>query len=400
MNSIKYILVVVTIMVTQVTVSQNYFEQASTAIDSANYVMALELAQKQLSLSPKNGDAYFLVGVVYYETERYDEAIVSMLQSAKYLNNKSVFSKWKAYVYNANSYKMLDQFDKAEYYYNKAIKCNKENSIQPYLERAIFYYNQQYYQKASADYNMVLYYQPTNAEALTYLANTSIHLGDTTKLPLSLYNLAIKNNPTYSYAYWFRFGYFMRNVEYTRAIDDAITYMELTGRFDDNLITTPAQYNFSYALAAVSRQIKQSRTYQINWRAVRIDLYENKEMYEEALVDLESFQINDSINKVYVLYRRAQTLQHLGRYKEVIEVTSDLINLSPDSEFYTLRANAYEAIGEKDDAIEDYKKIIELEPQYGGFSYFHCGYIEEKRDNLDKAIAYYSKSLSLSSREP
>ncbi|GHU59519.1 hypothetical protein FACS1894133_6470 [Clostridia bacterium] len=83
----------------------------------------------------------------------------------------------------------------------------------------------------------------------------------------------------------------------------------------------------------------------------------------------------------------------VGEYDEAIANYTKAIELNPDYAMaYNSRGFAYRNLGEYDKAIADYTKAIELKPDYAR-AYFNRGYAFDDKGEYDKAIADYTKAI-------
>lgn len=51
-------------------------------------------------------------------------------------------------------------------------------------------------------------------------------------------------------------------------------------------------------------------------------------------------------------------------------------------------------MGENEKALSDYKKAIELKPDFA-YPYRHSGTVWKKRKNLEKALSFYTRAIEL-----
>lgn len=104
-----------------------------------------------------------------------------------------------------------------------------------------------------------------------------------------------------------------------------------------------------------------------------------------------------------VKYDEAESLlfsEDKDKYNKVIKITSDVIEKYPDSKrAYTLRGRAYGfssniVAGNKDKALADLDKALEIDPQYG-YGRFNKALIYELFGRYDDALAWYDKAIEV-----
>jgi protein O-mannosyl-transferase len=83
-------------------------------------------------------------------------------------------------------------------------------------------------------------------------------------------------------------------------------------------------------------------------------------------------------------------------WKDEITLWSDVISKSPDkARPWVNRGLEYWRLNQKEKAIADYTKAIEINPQYYHVSYYNRGLVYENLQQWDKAIADYSKTIEI-----
>ena len=96
-----------------------------------------------------------------------------------------------------------------------------------------------------------------------------------------------------------------------------------------------------------------------------------------------------------LLFQQANFLFSLGQFDQAIQLYSKIINRDPNFDgAYNNRGNAYKDKGEYDKAIADYNMAISLKPDYAE-AYNNRGEAYNTRGEYDKAIADYDKAITL-----
>ncbi len=91
--------------------------------------------------------------------------------------------------------------------------------------------------------------------------------------------------------------------------------------------------------------------------------------------------------------------QAVEELKAAVGLYSKSIEVLPTAEAYTFRGWAYRSFGRLDDAIEECKRAIEVDPAYGN-PYNDIGAYLIARGDLDEAIEWLEKAKSAERYEP
>ncbi len=146
-------------------------DEAKLLIDSDETDKAIELLNSEIMKNVKNGQAYELLGVIYYNKQDYKNC-------ARYMN--SAFSNgvdnFDSYFMAAESSANLQKTEDAFKWYLKANEKNK-NDIFVKLALADIYCNKAEYKKADSIYKDILAKEDDNLEAKIGLANIDFEKG-------------------------------------------------------------------------------------------------------------------------------------------------------------------------------------------------------------------------------
>ena len=134
---------------------------------------------------------------------------------------------------------------------------------------------------------------------------------------------------------------------------------------------------------------------------IRKELEDLHDIREESLFpDFVGFAYTQRSNALYptsnaeeYLRRGAEALQR-GQYSEAIEDFTKAIELEPDADAYYIRGRAYGRQREYDRAIEDFTKAIELNPKFAD-AYYARGNAYGRQREYDRAIEESTKAIEL-----
>ena len=143
--------------------------------NSYNYKHALELLQSQdepdengaleslgseLQEHPKNGYAYYYIGLIKMNNERYGDALAAFTKAIEYLKKNK---NWISFAYRqrASVYLNLEKDVLALNDWTASLKANPndENTL---FDRAEYYYKKKDFRKADADYDLIIKNNPSS----------------------------------------------------------------------------------------------------------------------------------------------------------------------------------------------------------------------------------------------
>lgn len=108
------------------------------------------------------------------------------------------------------------------------------------------------------------------------------------------------------------------------------------------------------------------------------------ECYKEVLaLDPENRTINNSIGEMY---------DALDDYDNALDYYNKQIEIERGAYYYLNRGLLYARNGKFDEAEDDYRCAIELEPE-NPYAYNSLGYLYERKNEADKSIPYYKKAI-------
>jgi tetratricopeptide (TPR) repeat protein len=114
----------------------------------------------------------------------------------------------------------------------------------------------------------------------------------------------------------------------------------------------------------------------------------------ELNVELEVTKAKTS-NAAFELVSAARKLMAAGKYDEAIAKVSQAIEKDPESFIlYYNRAVGYEKKGDRENAALDYRKSLELKPDFL-LSLAALGKIHARKAEFEKAVEYYKKAFDL-----
>ena len=333
---------------------------------------ALEDFDKAIELEPTNDEHYYYRGNFFQETEEYEKALLDFNKAIKLdpddmgnLNLRAI--NYQNYLYD---------YEKALGDYLKIVELDKDQEFakENYLYNnigLIYRFNIKDYQKALEYYTKEIEVHPKSAVGFRNRADLYYNDLNDKEKALEGYNKAIELEPNDGYNYSNRAEFFEKEEEYTKALLDYNKAIEID----------PDDMDYLYKRAVL--------------------FYNNLDDYEKALRDYlriveldkdqEFAKENYLYNGIGLIYK-----YRIKDYQKALEYYTKEIEISPEyGEGYVNRATIYYTyLNDKESALKDCNKAIELEPNDEGHYYFRAIYFEETEE-YKKALLDYNKAIEI-----
>ena len=304
-------------------------------------------------------------------------------QSAKqYLKAGEDFAK-------ANNYTdAIDQF-------TRAINLDPDND-KAYLQRGIAYTRLGEHKLAAEDYDRALAFDEKNAELYYFSGNEWHQYGDN---PLALRKLttAVTLKRNFLEAYQVRLKVNMALGRYKDALEDGLRCVKM--KDDDR-----AYYNLAQVYEKLKMYNEAADAYQQSLKK-NDRVMETHFSYAKLLFLLEDYEAAErEINEVLQMEPQhfegvlllSQVYAAQGKYLKATETLSMAsVKYSNEPEIYIYRGDINLKLNQPGNAIIDYSKAIELDPENADNYFKRAGAYEEIRD-YDKALADYKILLEMS----
>ena len=329
--------------------AEHYYDRSWSYCNLDKYEDSIIDINKALEIEPKSSAFYYDRGRFEYWAERYKDAVISF---TKGIELKPTENK---YLFRANSYMSLEEYDLALADFNSSIEIDPEFA-RAYYRRGILYKKMELLEKAAQDFKKAIELNPKYDDAMTELGFIYIQMGK--KDAMKYFNKAIKINPCAS-------NYFSR----------VAARAEMLKR--QNAIE-----NFAFG------------------KVVKDDCYAdctfNEKQAKDDIKDLDkaiAFEPDDA----YYLRLRVSRYNYLMQYENALADYEKLLELEPDDEELHL-AMAYckyntKKFAEAIKGIDSYLKIIDGTGD--DFLYQTRGKANYELGNFEEALKDLSKSLVL-----
>ena len=387
--------------------AQTSLDFASDALGNDDYPAVISYTSDYLQSHPKDAAAYAMRCIAYASVEQYTNAFADADKAIKFWNKKCRYDLASLYCLRGLIHERVQEYDQALADYGLAIKKDKKNP-KGYAQRGKFYYKNDNYAAAEADYRKAHELQPEECDYTLELAR-NLWLQDKNADAAVLLDELILYHPRLMEAKRIRARIYREAEDYQTFIDMYAEYLDAEQDNVDIFVRT-AEQAYGYLLKTITTYIRNASDddKRYFWLSVRVRTNMYKELYEEALTDISSMQAiratqlgleADSVKDAYIFLLKAECYENTYDYPAAAKCYSGLIELYPNNEYtyyyYNRRANCYAESGEYTKAEADFAKVIENDIDYAVGAYAVRGYMREEQKNYDGALEDYNKALML-----
>jgi tetratricopeptide (TPR) repeat protein len=412
-----------------------------TRLYEANEVRAaFDLVKQELEENKRNGYAYFLMGLIIWDSSPeelkltemearlvYDANVLLQIwnRAIKYLPKKDLYYKSVAYFYKAKVLQSVENFDESNKMLDKAFALNKD--IEFLQEKGQNYIFMGKYDVAKAMFEETNSIKPTSANCVG-IAVACINLGQYDEA-IEMARKAVgfaDDRMDWALAQMAR-AYVLKG-DLPGAIEPAVdSYMIsqidwvgelleeaknkhpelLVSRLKIALIEHPSKEVFikdflsriyywelddcrnAIKYAEEVKQLEPTYLYPYSILALsHVDLGE----YDKALCDLDTWAEMDSLvsglSSLHYLYHMAYYGQ--GKLDKSLESINQAIALDPEkASFYQLRGEIYRYMGRIDDAIDDYTMALTLDSTVSYYFLSRGVLLKQQNKNVAAAADFY-----------
>ena len=241
---------------------------------------ALTYLRAELKEHPKNGYAYYMMGILYSENKQYGDAIEPMDMAISLLKKDKV---WLPYAYRqrANICIALNDEEGAHKNWALAIKANPKD-VDTYGARGEYFYKLNKFEESTTDFQKIRDLQPGNTYGHMGVGRNLLEQGNLTEA-LTLFSHCISLDPSYSQAYAFRAETNIKLGNMNSAIDDLITALGLDGNSKAYSILTSIEEPDIVTLIAKLKVQHIKQPNEAMWPYCIALVYEGEKEYEKSI---------------------------------------------------------------------------------------------------------------------
>ena len=275
---------------------------------------------------------------------------------------------------------------------DKAIKIDKKSETYR-LSRANIFLSLGNVKKAEQDFREVLKNNEASPQAYIGLGRVCL-IQDNLDGAVSSFSKAINLDAKNQNAYSWRAMVFELQGRYSDAIDDHIAALYLGySAFDYRRLRIISGIQFAQTISSLKEVAEVDRSNSM-WYFIIGNLFEDNNKYESAI---ESYMNSYAIdNDAFVASSIAECYVELGNYACAMKYVNDAIKDEPEeAEYYCVRANIYDLMGNYDKALEDLDLAINKATEDMETYYHSRGSVKYYHGDLRGALKDYGKAIAI-----
>ncbi len=337
--------------------SEMYVLLCKVLYDSGKKDLSYTTAIKAYELYPQDYNIIFYKACMLDEYEKYEEAIKYYEKAIELKPDDAIAYSNKAYALNK-----LKRYSEALESANQAIR------IDSYMAHA-------FKNKAEALLGLELYNECLSAceEALSIF----VFLTDVYVIKMKLYS---------------RVGQFDEALDvFNKAMDNGLKESRLFIQ-KANVLRLTEKYDEAINFCDQAIELNENEKDVYYYKGL---CYFNKEKYKEAIECFEtSIQRNDNISSSY--FYKILSLLNSSEQKEAMRDLQNVISLRLENldRFYELKGDVFVHQTKYNEALDEYKKAIEINPSNSSY-YYSMGYNLNNLGKYDEALEYLNKAIEL-----
>lgn len=300
------------------------FHSALELFQEGNYQQAENICKEILNTHPENTDALHLLGMIYYQLNDFDQALV-------YFHKIFYFEPSNCYaLFNlGNILRSQGNPDRAEIFFRKAIESNPDFA-DAYYNLAIILEEKGSFEEAISAYKKSLYLDPNHADVYNNIGNLLIKNGNTDEA-LTYLNIALQLKPDYPAVY----------INMGIALNEQKRFEDAADCFRKAIKIDPDIADAYHNLAIV---------------------FKNMGNLEEAMLySRKAIEINPDFADAH--YNMGLILKEKDCMDDAIICLKKSIDLKPDfADAYTNLAIIHDEKGLLNEAIAYYEKSLKIKP--------------------------------------
>ncbi len=351
---------------------------------------ALGYLNKEVAEHPKNGYAYYMIGMLYSENGQPGDAIEPMDKAIALLKKDK---EWITYAYRqrAKICLSLNEDDCALKNWSLSLKANPKD-VDTYKERAEYYYQMDKYEESTADYMRICDLQPGNTLGYMGLGRNALEQ-EQYDVALKMFSYSLSLDPSNAKAYAFRAEAYLKQGNTSEAIDDIINALNINGENKAFYLMQTIEGIGKTTLWAKLKVQQIKNPNEKYWPYCLGVLSERDSMYIKAIEYYQAANMISSNDVAY--YRIARCYEELGDYDEALKNIEQAIEIDPnDDDYVSEKADLLYDMGRGKEAIEAYDQYVKANPEfYGG--YYRRGFLKDNLNDVDGAIEDYSMAIAL-----
>lgn len=331
--------------------------QAKKLKSENDFYAALELINQAYKLNPYNAEVIFEKGNIYKSLKNYDEALDSYQKALKFMpNNHSIEFEL------ANTFLLKGSLVQAEDLYKSILKKHK-TFLLPLKKLGDLYLEKNDLENAEKYYLNYLSLEKSNPESLKSLKNFYFFTKDYNKA-LGVFIEKAKSHKEQLQVNLIIADIYYNLQDYNKALS---IYNKILTQDKNNIETLSAlanlnfqlkNYNESinYSLKAISLEKNFNNILLAGKSYFKLKDYENAEKYFQDTISLDMTNFEAWKYLGFITFNKKDYAHALNCFQKAFKINeTDIDNLK-------YLSSTYQALGNKDEAINYYELVLKLEP--------------------------------------
>lgn len=359
--------------------------------NNGKYTDALEFFDKELKEHPKNGYAHFGKALIFFEQNQYDEVISSTNKALGLIPKKDKKMTSRAHLLKGETLLATADTIQALSEMTEAIRLNPKFT-DAYEKRGQVYFYQQEYDLADADYKKLVELNPADLIGYMGLGRNCQAKGQLDDA-IGHFTKVVGMYSDYSSAYSFRAESYLEKNEYLKAINDICRALEI----DTDVKAFGLIYKFpKEQLTLIDTKLKGlSAKYPYTGEYYYFTglMYAHHRMYDKSNEALKKGYEIDA--RVCFIQQLAENSQATGDFKVALDFVSQAQEMMPENiDLIQLKADILGESGDFEGAIAEWSRYIDKTPDYFG-GYYRRGWFRDVAMHTDEAMEDYKMAVML-----
>ncbi|MDJ0555554.1 MAG: tetratricopeptide repeat protein [Microcoleaceae cyanobacterium MO_207.B10] len=370
--------------------AENFHKKAETYVAERKFDEAIASCELAIKIEQNYAPAYKTLGNVCQAKGKLDEA------EKWYKKALEIQSDWPEVYANIGSlYAKQKKWQAAISYYQKAV------AIKPYFAGAYRNMGKVWLQLGNQESAMECQYQALSIEPEQATPEEHLKLGKTLSQlgrlneAISCYRKAIKFNSNLPEAYQY-LGEALKQqgkleeatICLRRAIEMGIKNTEIVTSEVDTLVSANQQDLIS------ERNLEPRDTLVGSLNHNPINYHNNIAASEQIKTNGTPTQANIPPIDIETYMGLAETYINQKKWQQAITISQQIVQIKPEPKAYKIIGNALQAMGKLQEALDWYKKALEIQPDFVEV-YANLGTIFAQQRQWEQAISYYRKAISV-----
>ena len=396
MKHIISIFIILSVSMLNVKAQSSYnMQRALECINNDDLKSSEEYIRKELKENQKSVHALDLLGHILTQKQDFGEALNTLNKAVERAGKKDKEYLQMAYYHRAAVHTMLKDTLAAIQDYKNALELDPSDR-RSMTELADLYFEQKDFTSADNIYKKMISDNEGDPYPYYGLARNAYTSEDFETAESTIYKASLIDTDK-ERIHVMKMRLYILQERYKEALEHCIGTMTVNQDNNEAYHTLMA-ISDTIKEESINRIIKESflHSEEPHWDFLLSHLYIRHNAYRNAIEHLKSLSDNNSEYKSIALYWTAFCYDKLDLQENVIKTMNQAIAITQDDPtLFMMRADAKFYIQDLDGAESDYRKMMELDKEYGYYGFYRIGWIQEMKGNYKDALKCYDMGIAL-----